>query len=627
MDVLYSVLALIAGIGIFIFGMKFMSDGLERSAGPGMRKLLGKITNNRFAAAGVGATVTGVIQSSAATTVMVMGFVNAGLMTLFQATAIIMGANVGTTVTGILASLSAFNVSKFFGVLALVGALMVMFLKKEKYQRIGYILGGLGMIFVGLDLMGGAFNQPDVKSFMKKMFSSIDFPLLLILVGVLFTALMQSSSAVTGILVTMIGAKAVGLEAAMFIVLGSNIGTCITAWIAAIGASTDAKRVAVIHLTNKVVGTVIFTAIIWPLTTQVADVLRYCFPKPEFQVAMFHFFFNLFTTIILLPVIKWVVKFAEFVVREKRGGKDEAPHMYYIDERFLQTPPIAVAQVKSEVDHMGDMAKVNLKRAMTAVLTLDLGDKAAVEKDEQRINYINKGVSRYLIKLSAQSLTRADEKFVGSLYHVIDDIERIADHAKNFMEDAQAMVDADCWFTQEALDELEDMYDKVMAMFDEAMFIFENNAVGRLKEFSEREEDIDMTKRLLSDNHVARLNAGGCSVESGTHFYSIISALERIADHLTNIAFSIKSPSGSQREAMEKIAEEQKRRSHEKRKSGTGLRNSSGAEKNGKTIDAETERTSPVGGMTQSETAGEVASTGGVMQSAQTEEAEGGVEI
>ncbi|MCH5161898.1 MAG: Na/Pi cotransporter family protein [Clostridiales bacterium] len=585
-SVLENVLLLIAGIGIFIFGMKFMSDGLERSAGPGMRKLLGKITNNRFAGAGVGALVTGVIQSSAATTIMVMGFVNAGLMTLFQATAIIMGANVGTTVTGILAALSGFNVTPFFGVLALVGALIVMFGKKEKYQRIGYILGGLGMIFVGLAIMGSTFKYEAIRSSVESMLSSISFPLLLILVGLLITALMQSSSAVTGVLVTMIGAGALKLEVAMFIVLGSNIGTCVTAWIASIGASTDAKRVAVIHLTNKLVGTIIFTAIIWPLTTQVADVLRVCFPRPEFQVAMFHFFFNLFTTIILLPFIKWVVKIAELVVREKRGGKDEAPHMYYIDERFLKTPAIAVAQVKSEVDHMGDMAKVNLKRAMTAVLTLDLSEKDEVERDEQRINYINKGVAKYLINLSSQSLSRSDEKFVGSLYHVIDDIERIADHAQNFMEDAQEMYETDCSFTPDALDELEDMYDKVMAMFDEAMFIFENNAVGKLKEFSEREQDIDMTKRLLANNHIARLNAGGCSVESGTHFYSIISALERIADHLTNIAFSIKSPSGSQREAMEKIAQEQKRRSREKRRSGTSLRSAENAHETTTEIEA-----------------------------------------
>lgn len=581
-EVVISILALIAGIGVFMFGMKFMSDGLERSAGPGMRRLLGKITNNRFAGVAIGATVTGVIQSSAATTVMVMGFVNAGLMTLVQATAIIMGANIGTTVTGLLASLSAFPVAPILGVLVLVGAAMVMFLKKEKYRRVGYILGGLGLIFVGLDLMSGAFNNSEkLSSMITEAFTSINFPLLLILLGIVFTAVIQSSSAVTGILVTMVGAGALPLDCAMFIVLGSNIGTCVTAWIASIGASTNARRVAVIHLFYNVAGTIVFTAFIWPLSEHFVWLFQTCFPQPQLQVAMFHFFFNFFTTVILLPFVKPIVKFAEFCIRDKRGGENDAPRMYFIDDRFLQTPPIAVAQVKREVDHMGEMAKTNLKRAMSAVLTRDVSDRENVVRDEQRINFINKGVTTYLIKLSSQSLTRSDEKFVGSLFHVVSDIERVADYAENFMEDAQDMKEKDCSFTQGALDELEDMYDKVMAMFDEAMFIFENNAVGRLNDFSAREEEVDMTKRLLCNNHIRRLNDGGCSVESGTHFYSIVSALERIADHLTNIAFSIKSPSGSQREAMEKIADEQKRRSHERRHNGESLQNTDAELANG----------------------------------------------
>ncbi len=517
--------------------------------------------------------MTGIIQSSAATTVMVMGFVNAGLMTLAQATAIIMGANIGTTVTGFLVSLSAVGstFTAVLGIFVFVGAFMVLFLKKEKYKRIGSILGGLGMIFIGLELMSGAFGQGALSDAMIDVFTSINFPLLLILVGFAFTALIQSSSAVTGILVTMIGASALPLDCAMFIVLGTNIGSCVTALIAAIGADTNAKRVAVIHLTDNIVGTIIFTAVIWPLSDKVVALFQTCFPQPQLQVAMFHFFFNLITTAILLPFIKLIVRFAEFVVRDKRGSKDEAPHMYYIDDRFLQTPPIAVAQVKREVDHMGEMAKSNLKRAMTAVLTSDLGEREAVLKDEERINYINKGVAKYLIKLSSQSLSRTDEKFVGSLFHVINDMERIADYAKNFFDDISEMVENDCAFTQQALDELEDMYAKVMAMFDSAMYIFANNAVGKLNELAEREREIDMTKRLLGNNHIARLNAGGCSVEGGTHFYSMISALERIADHLTNIAFSIKSPSGSQREAMEKIAEEQRRRTRERKHNGESL--------------------------------------------------------
>lgn len=572
-EVILSILSLIAGIGIFMFGMKFMSDGLERSAGKGMRRLFGKITNNRFAGVGIGAAVTGIVQSSSATSVMVMGFVNAGLMTLAQATAIIMGANIGTTVTGFLVSLSAVGdtFTAILGIFVFIGALMVLFLKNEKYKRVGSILGGLGMIFVGLELMSGAFGAGALSGVMTDAFASINFPLLLILLGFAFTAIIQSSSAVTGILVTMIGASALPLDCALFIVLGSNIGTCVTALIASIGAGTNAKRVAFIHFTDKIIGTILFTAVIWPLSDRVVVLLQAWFPQPQLQVAMFHFFFNLITTALLLPFINLIVRFAEFAVRDKRGSKDEAPRMYYIDDRFLQTPPIAVAQVKREVDHMGELAKGNLKRAMTAVLTSDLSERDAVLKDEERINYINKGVAKYLIKLSSQSLSRTDEKFVGSLFHVVNDIERIADYAKNFLDDAGEMVESDCAFTRDALDELEDMYAKVMAMFDQAMYIFANNAVGKLNDLSDREQEIDMTKRLLGNNHIARLNAGGCSVEGGTHFYSIISALERIADHLTNIAFSIKSPSGSQREAMEKIAAEQRRRTRERKHNGESL--------------------------------------------------------
>lgn len=576
MDVVISVLSLIAGLGVLMIGMKMLSEGLERSAGKGMRKLFGKISNNRFAGIGVGAVATVLVNSSAATTVMVIGFVNAGLMTLFQATSIIMGANIGTTLTGVIIALSGFSVSSFFGLLAFVGVIMIMFFKNDLVKKIGTAIAGLGLMFVGLGLMSDSFKNPVIAEGLQRLFEAVDFPLLLIFIGMVFTAMFQSSAAMTALVVTM-AAPAVGgspiipMESALFVILGTNIGTCVTAMIASLGASTNAKRTAVIHLLFNVIGTTLFTIVIWVFSDGVVWLFGKMSGNAQMQVALFHVAFNVITTALLSPFIKPLTKLASLLVREKRGGDEEAPHTYYIDERFLQTPPIAVAQVKREVDHMAEMAKKNLKRAMVAVLTLDTSERDKVERDEECINYINKGVSKYLIKLSAAALSRTDEKFVGTLHHVVSDIERIADHAQNFMEDVADMKENDCAFTQEARDELEDMYDKVMTMFDEAMYIFENNAVDRLNAFSDREQEIDMTKRLLGNNHIARLNDGGCSVESGTHFYSIISALERIADHLTNIAFSIKSPSGSQREAMEKIAEEQKRRSRERKHSGESL--------------------------------------------------------
>ena len=577
MKVFASILSLIAGLGVLMIGMKMLSEGLEKSAGKGMRKLLGKISNNRFAGIGVGAVVTVLDNSSAATTVMVIGFVNAGLMTLFQATSIIMGANIGTTLTGVIIALSGFDIGAYMAILAFIGVAMMMFAKHDTAKKIGSAIAGLGLMFVGLSFMSSALKDSEVLSnALQDLFAAVDFPLLLILIGIVCTALFQSSTAMTALVVTMAapalnGVPIIPMGSALFIILGTNIGTCITAIIASFGASTNAKRTAMIHLLFNAIGTVVFTTVIWIFKDGVVWMFGQMTSSTQMQVAMFHVFFNVITTLMLVPFIKPLTLLATALVKEKSGGDDEAPHMYYIDDRFLQTPPIAVAQVKREVNNMAEMAKTNLKRAMIAVFTHDLTDGEKVERDEQRINYINKGVSKYLIKLSSLALVRSDEKFVGSLHHVVSDIERIADHAENFMEIATAMKENDCKFTQDAMDELEDMYDKVIAMFDEAMYIFTNNAVDRLKGFSEREQEVDMTKRLLGNNHIARLNAGGCSVESGTYFYSIISALERIADHLTNIAFSIKSPSGSQREAMEKIAKEQKRRTHERKHSGTNL--------------------------------------------------------
>ncbi|MDE7406371.1 MAG: Na/Pi cotransporter family protein [Clostridiales bacterium] len=577
MEVFTSILTLIAGLGVLMIGMKMLSEGLERSAGKGMRKMFGKISDNRFAGIGVGAVATVLVNSSAATTVMVIGFVNAGLMTLFQATSIIMGANIGTTLTGVIIALSGFDIGVYMAILAFIGVAMMMFGKHDTAKKIGSAIAGLGLMFVGLSFMSRALNDSAVLSgALQDLFVKVDFPLLLILIGLVCTALFQSSTAMTALVVTMAapvagGAPIIPMQSALFIILGTNIGTCVTALIAAVGASTNAKRTATIHLLFNAIGTIVFTTVIWIFKDGVVWLFEQMTSSTQMQVALFHVFFNVITTLMLVPFIKPLTKLATVFVKERRGGDDEAPHMYYIDDRFLQTPPIAVAQVKREVDNMATMAKTNLKRAMIAVFTQDLSDREKVEKDEQRINFINKGVSKYLIKLSSLALLRSDEKFVGSLHHVVSDIERIADHAENFMEIATAMRENDCVFTQDALDELEDMYDKVTAMFDEAMYIFANNAVDRLKGFSEREEEVDITKRLLGNNHIARLNAGGCSVESGTYFYSIISALERIADHLTNIAFSIKSPSGSQREAMEKIAYEQRRRTHERKHSGKTL--------------------------------------------------------
>ncbi len=299
---LQAILLLLAGVGVFIVGMNMLSSGLEKGAGGGLKRMLGKISGNRFSGVGVGAGVTAIIQSSSATSVMVIGFVNAGLMTLFQATAIIMGANIGTTITGVIVSLKSLGISTYAGTFAFIGVMMT-FIKSDKVKQIGSILCGFGMIFVGLDLMGAAFDDyPVINTFFEGIFAKIDFPLLLIVCGLAFTALIQSSSAATGMFITMVGAGALELDSALFLVLGSNIGTCVTALLAGMSAGTNAKRTAIIHLLFNVIGTILFTIIIWIFSKQAVDLLQGLLPgKPEMQLAWFHVIFNITTTLICCP--------------------------------------------------------------------------------------------------------------------------------------------------------------------------------------------------------------------------------------------------------------------------------------------------------------------------------------
>jgi len=560
-ELIISIFMLLAGLGVLMTGMKMLSEGLERSAGTSMRKLFGKISNNRFASIGVGAVATVLVNSSAATTVMVIGFVNAGLMSLLQATAIIMGANIGTTLTGVIIALSGFSLSTYMAVLAFAGVVLSMASKNDKIKKIGSAITGLGLMFVGLSFMSDAFKSQIIASALESVFLKVDFPLVLILIGIVCTALFQSSAAMTAIVVTMSGAGIIPLSSALFVILGTNIGTCVTAILASFGASTNAKRTAMIHLLFNAIGTVFFTVLIWIFRSQAVWILERLSDNPQMRVALFHVIFNVFTTAMLVPFMKPLTRLATLLVREKEGD-DSALKMYYIDDRILQTPVIAVAQVTKEVAHMGVMAQKNLDRGFNAIAERSLAEREKIMQQEEKIDFVNKGVARYLIKTSSLNLSRSDEKIVGALHHVISDIERIGDHAENFLEEAEEMNENGVTFSDDAMDELKNMYAKVSFMFERSLHVFENRDENGLAEISALESEVDMLKRVLGNNHIMRLNSGNCSVECGTHFYAIISALERVADHLTNIAFSIKSPSGSQLEAMEKIAREHAKKRH-----------------------------------------------------------------
>ena len=555
MELIKSLILLLAGVGVFIVGMNMMSEGLEKGAGGGLKKLLAKISNNRFLGVGIGAGTTAIIQSSSATTVMVIGLVNAGVITLFQAISVIMGANIGTTVTGLIVALSgqkgAISFSDIAIIMAFVGVMM-MFVKKDKVKLIGSIICGLGVIFVGLDIMSGALdasNNPEIISLFQNIFSAIDFPLLLILFGALFTALIQSSSAATGIIIVMAGGGIIPVETALFIVLGTNIGTCVTALLACLGTTTNAKRTAFIHFTFNLIGTIIFTAILWPTGPWFASLLS-GFKTVEMQIAIFHVIFNVTTTLLLIPFVKLLEKLSMFVIKDHKKDEEEL-HLKFIDDRLLSTPAVALMQVKNEIEYMASLAHENMNKAFDLLVTQDAKLHNEIYKRENLINFTNHQVTKFLIKLSPL-VNEADEKVIGSYFHVVNDIERIGDHAKNFVDIGVEMKELSLLYSDAAYEELKLMYSKLSQMFEIAMDAFDHKSSSHLNELTKLEEEVDEFKSHLSAQHFTRLSMGDCKIELSAYFHSTVSGLERVGDHLVNIGYSILNPTGSQSIAKKK---------------------------------------------------------------------------
>ena len=549
-ELLESLIWLLAGVGIFIVGMNFMSEALEKSAGEGMKKLLGKISNNRFSGVGIGAGVTALIQSSSATSVMVIGLVNAGVMTLMQATPIIMGANIGTTITGVLVALK----NDYFNMLMYLSAfagVMMGFFKKERIKIAGLLFSGLGLIFVGLNIMSSeqAFGNPLVESMFQNIFSVINFPLLLIFVGVIFTALIQSSSAATGVVITMVGTGILPLELALFIVLGANIGTCVTALLASVGASANAKRVALIHFTFNVIGTVLFTAVVWIFKGPMVNALVSLFPGTDpmalqMRVSFFHVIFNVTTTCVLLPFVSQLVQYSCRIIKDKK--EIEAEHsLKFIDDRLLTMPPVALMQVKKEIDYMFGLVKDNISLSFEAMSQGNTAKADVIFKNEAIIDFTNGALTRFLIKLSP-SVEQSDEQVIGSYFHVLNDLERIGDHAENFYEIAAEMSAKKISFSEKARKDIGAMCDKVTQMLILAKDAFDNLNRAELPDLAALENEVDTMKKELTASHFARLAEGDCSMDVSPYYSSAVAGLERVADHLVNVGYSIVSPIGSQ---------------------------------------------------------------------------------
>ncbi len=528
-------LKLLAGLALFLYGIKEMGEGLEKAAGHRMQRLLEVLTKNKFSAVLVGALVTGVIQSSSATTVMVVGFVNAGLLPLRNAIGVIMGANIGTTVTSLMLS-----VKLDFGVIfAVIGLIFLLISGRSSFKMLGQIFIGLGILFVGMQTMTEAM-QPlrDWEGF-RTMITSVSNPLLGVLIGALITALLQSSSASIGILQALASANLIGLHSSIFILFGQNIGTCITALLASIGTSKTAHRAAIVHLLFNIIGSLLFIiiALTLPFTSWIESLAG---DNLRLQIAIAHIIFNITTTAVLLPLSKLLEKAAYLVVRGK-DAEAEPMRLTYFDDRLFSTPPIAAKQLFREVMRMGELVKTNFAFSMDYFFQQKDVPLDEFDNRENVIDFLNAEVTAKLIELRGMTLSSRDVHLMGSLFHVVNDLERIGDHSVNITEIATARRKAKKEFTNRAIRELETLYETVSKALDQAMDIVNRQIIDPavIKRVIDLESEIDRMCDEMTNHHMERLKAKKCSPTNGILFLDLLNNIERIGDHAENLAISV----------------------------------------------------------------------------------------
>ena len=536
MEIGSMLMQLAGGLGLFLFGMKLMGDGLEMAAGSKLRGMIERLTKNKYMGALVGLVVTAVIQSSSATTVMVVGFVNAGLMNLAQAVGVIMGANIGTTVTGVMI---AINLTAIAPLAVLIGVVMISFIKRNSVKHIGQIIAGFGILFMGMKMMSTAMEPLSESEVFTSLMTSFSNPLLGVLVGLVFTAIIQSSSASVGVLQALGAAGAITLPSAIYVIYGQNIGTCVTALISSVGTSKTARRTAVVHLMFNVFGAILFIVI--SMLFPFAELVQRIAPGNVMaQISIVHVIFNIVCTAIMLPLSSLLVKVACKVIPGSDPVKS-SNSLAYLDARILSTPPVAVAQLFKEVDRMGQLAKGTLGMAMDALITQDNTKVDQIYENENTINFLNRGIAEYLVKINGLDLEDYDRQALGSMYHVISDMERIGDHSENLCELAQTLKKSKQKFSPWAVEQATEMRNRVEAMLEEALQMFASRETQpqMAADINRREEIIDDATQELKDLHIERLNQGKCSVVAGTVFMDMLTNLERIADHCTNIAYSM----------------------------------------------------------------------------------------
>ena len=537
MNILEMCISLFGGLGLFLFGMNMMGDGLQNAAGDKLKVFFEKLTSNPIKGVLTGAIITAIIQSSSATTVMIVGFVNAQLMNLYQATAVIMGANIGTTITGQLVTL---DIQSIIPVFIGVGALMILFAKKDTMKHLGSIVLGFGVLFLGMDIMKNSMDPLQSSPMFMELLKKLDGNMFLgILAGLVMTGILQSSSATTGILIALAGTGIMNITMIIPILFGCNIGTCVTSIISSIGTSKTAKKAAIIHLLFNVIGTIIFIPLFGVLTWAVTELPIIGSHEVTRQIANAHTIFNVVSTAILLPFTPLLVKMSNKIIR----GEDETEKYgtKYVDDRLLENPSIAIAQITKDIERMAKKAKENVALSMKAFET---DDKDLIEKayeNEKLINILEEEITKYLVKISKLDMPEKEHAKVIDLLHIVNDLERIGDHAENIVDYARIKSSKKLKVSAMAQEELSCMSELINASLEISVTTLEKPSQKKLDEICLLENKADYMEQELRKSHIDRLNKGICNATIGTIFLDIISNLERVSDLSLNVAQSSNS--------------------------------------------------------------------------------------
>lgn len=550
-SVLIAILTLTAGIGVFLVACQMMSHNLESASSRRLRRLFARTGNNKWVGVGIGLVGTAAIQSSGAVTVMVIGFVNVGIMSLAQAATIIYGSNIGTTVTAQLVALGMFgrnsiSTTLIFAAFAGIGAFISLFSKSDKGKQTGGILTGFGMLFVGLSMMASAMEDFAALPEIKTMLASLSNPLLLVIVGALLTAIIQSSSVMTSIAITMVVTGLVTLNQGIYLTMGSNIGSCVVALIAGMTSGVNAKRTALIHLIFNVMGVVLFMVLALILRISTAGVWNFgtiferWFPNvPQMQLAMFHTFFNVCTMLVALPLTDTLVNIACRIIPEKEE-ENTGPRLQYLDPSMLSTPAVAARQLKAEIENMAELAITNFRRSVKVITTMDYSDIEEFRNTEQRLNFLNRELLKYAVSLSESNLSNYDQRYISSTIRTVSDLERVGDYAENIVEYADSLREQEASFSKDAVKEILQMEELVNRLYAEVIQAYHNKDLNALKRANVIEEEIDDLTVEMERNHIQRLTDGSCSPAVGSEYLSLAQNSERVADHLINMAKTIK---------------------------------------------------------------------------------------